>query len=508
MKARVILTIASVLGLVAVVADIALAGLKTTEVLARGGISKMLPTPNSGSEVCIIPDKLASFGNLAYSSKDVDKEAELCALSMHEGVASGVNGLKTTATCPKLNSTNPGVLLVQIPGVGTESEIGWTKSKVESAFCKNKSQMDSKLKGDYEVEAKFKQSITCSYAPSALAAYHLSRMMGGMLNTPVAVVRTMDRETHEGIIQKALKLLSGQSSAIIYKAWSSFQRKSAERTDEKLYIDSGRYLYGALSENISKEFIYTEVSGVGPYDTRYERFQKQGPFQRVASSRSLESLAGGVNFDKVIPIAQQMKDVADMVVLDSLLSQDDRIGNIHFNLYRLKLDGHGNVMRTVLKAKDIKSLEALTPKKSLSRWPESSFSNNVTEDGVLVRIMTLKDNDCGVDVDKRSNNMRVISGVEQLRHLSRTTFHQLLKLHRLAQDSGSALHDFFVNTLLYREKDFAQQSRKGFLANLNTVVSKLKLNCEAGVLKLDLDPTFDARQMLVSEGALGCEENR
>ena len=59
-------------------------------------------------------------------------------------------------------------------------------------------------KPDGKTEAKYKLSTSCSYTPSLLAYYHLSRVLGNIVNVPVAVVRTLDLDRHKAVAQHAL----------------------------------------------------------------------------------------------------------------------------------------------------------------------------------------------------------------------------------------------------------------------------------------------------------------
>ncbi len=445
-------------------------------------------------DVCIIPYKYKLDETISHKKKDLEKEHKLCEIDFN-----------TRPLCPKLNSTNPGTLVVEMDQSKDHNFFDPT-----DANCKNK---------DFGVEAKFKQSITCSYTPSALAAYHLSRILGNQLITPVTVARSMDQKKHEKLIDQALRILKGRNQEIIYKSWNQFKNQNATVSEPKLYLQSEKnpLLYGALSENPKREFIYTEVSGVGPYETRYERFRQQIPFKRVSDERSVkEIIEHETPHLKSLPALQQMIDVSNMIVLDTLLNQDDRIGNIHFYLSYATFNSDGSYTMDKLKKEDLNFIQNTQRKKykSLSRWKEEDITNateiykkykldqNLKENkktsfntnGILVRQMILKDNDCGVDVDKRSNNMKRISAVESLRHISPTTYHNLLRLHEAAQkrnhhnDSNSrSLNEFFIKTLLYREKDYQNTKGKGFMDNLKKVTETLVKNCKNGLLKLDLE---------------------
>jgi hypothetical protein len=512
MKKFILLTLSLVqAGLIPSAMAVNAAGFKTSVDLINGGSEKI---DVGNNEMCILPRDFALDGKMSLP-KDDKKQKKLCHMSFYE---TSIPEQETFLTCPKLNSTNPGVLVVELPTQADATGIESPKYSIEVAedkFCKPKSAIDAVDKQDYKVKAKFKQSITCSYAPSALAAYHVSRFLGGVLDTPVAVVRTMDHKTHRKVIDKAREILKNNPNDMISKSWAQFDKNSQESLNPKLYIDEvnaegGKYLYGALSENVTQEYIYTEVSGVGPYETRYERFMKQTPFQRVADTRSVQEIINESNAQPEV-VQQQMKDVSDMIVLDTLLSQDDRIGNIHFHLYWTQLDTAGKkITKTQLEKKELLTVEKFFYPKPLSRVSESDLATKIqdplSQGRVLTRVMTLKDNDCGVDVDKRSNNMRMISAIEQVRHMSQKTYDQILKMKDLADKKDPAFLTFFRDTLLYRASDFSTSTstststskpkpKPSFVDNLDRVVTVITKNFNNGngILKIDLiDESKDA----------------
>lgn len=501
MKNNILLTLPFVL------VTSAQAQMRTTTDLMQGERSHV----SYGSEICIFPQRLDS---VKYSKSDLEDEVELCGMNFTEGVAQNLSGnfaladqkeiiLKNQvmATCAKLNSTNPGVLLIPVPS-------GWTQNQTMQTLCKHENRLGNDVKDFHKVEAKFKQSITCSYTSSALGAYHVSRALGNVLKTPVSVVRTKDAQAHELIADSALSLLSGDSNSIIFKTWSQYKNSHASASDPKIFADGGQKIYGALMSNVKKEFNYTEVSGVGPYDTRYTRFVQQSPFKRVADGRSVLEVAGGQrNFVTMGPIIQQMRDVSDMVVLDTLLSQDDRIGNIHFQLYTLNME-EGQLKRTKLDKKLAGAIIGRMPNRNPSRASEaqlaaiSSEFKDALKGGRLIRVMVLKDNDCGVDVDRRGNMMRMVDGIEQVRHLDPDTYKNLLKLHQRSKDPQ--FKSFFLKTLLFRNIDF-EGHKRSFMNNLNRAVEVLQGNCRNGSLKLDLTNSFDATGNWQEKPSASCE---
>ena len=76
----------------------------------RGSETLTFETPRGRQEICVIPYhlKLASF-----SEDDLEKEKELCSYDFH-GLTRN-RELQQMALCLKINSTNPGVLVVDHP---------------------------------------------------------------------------------------------------------------------------------------------------------------------------------------------------------------------------------------------------------------------------------------------------------------------------------------------------------------------------------------------------------
>lgn len=411
----------------------------------RGESTTLFTSPNGLVESCIIPQKIkASY----FSKGDEEDEATLC----------GMDFYKDSLVCPKQNSTNPGILI-------GEMIAGVSKERAEANYCKGPNK-------DYvSVEAKFKQSISCSYTPSVLAYYQFSRLLDDAGRVPVAVIRTMDKREHQKQTHKAL---SYGLSGVIKTTWSTFASEHRKGTNDKLFDNSRQFVYGALSDNPKREERYTEVSGRGSYETRYQRFLQQKPFLNVANPASIERIAGS-SFEKAVHTVVQMKDVSDMILLDTLFSQDDRIGNIHYKLAWYFIDEKGKVDRKTSKSKFGKSGWA-TPKEEQEKFGSKG--------GILVKEMLLKDNDCGVDVTKRSNMMRNISAIEKVRHMSGKTYSRFMAFAKQAKHPDT--ESWMKRELLFTDRDLKGHPRS-FQSNLDRAVTVLKANCESGLLKLDLN---------------------
>jgi hypothetical protein len=395
------------------------------------------------NEVCIIPKKITSG---KYNDKDTKNEIALC--------QSDINGsTQNIAVCGKTSSTNPGVEFFQPP-------TGMTPVQVEAKNCVLSKTEDPK--GELTKVAKYKNSTSCSYTPAIISYYHISRFLGHVNQVPVSVLRTMDMKRHISIGNKTRSYLSakGMTGDTIYATWGSLlmylNKGAASAKKDQLMTDDLKQSYGALSKNPRNEEKYAEMFHGGANQTsRAINFRDRSPtFKLIRSSDSLKSFLPA-KFDAAsVQKMVQMKNVADMVVMDTILSQEDRFGNLHFSEVYYYLE-NGSVQ------------------KSSSLKPEEIKAKNA----VKVKEMMMKDNDCGVN---RTNHLREARLVEAMNHISPETYQQLQKLNgMLATDQAKT---FFKRETMMTENDFAN-----LRANVNYAATILKNSCKKGSLKLDLD---------------------
>jgi hypothetical protein len=398
-------------------------------------------------EKCVVPTK---WPGGYYTDKDKKQEGKLCEQDFYKNVA----------TCPKYNSTNPGILIIE----PTEK---YSREAINASNC------DTDAMG-LKTESKFKQSLSCSYTPSIIAYYHFSRLLGGAGRVPVNVVRTMDIATHRELSNKAnAKSLSG----VIDQTWRSFQDVHNNPGRYPKVIDSTRsQVYGALVSNIKGENIYSEVNGFGDYETRYPRFMKQRPFLNVASTQSLTQIAGSNSFQKVAPLAVQMKDVSDMILLDTLLNQQDRIGNIHFKFVWYIQDA-STPGSWLTEKSDAKVVINKATRARETVIPTEEKATMTAKNAVLVKEMYLKDNDCGV---AKTNMMRQNSALEAVRHMSYKTYSHFMGL-------AKAIPMNVTRDFLYREFLFDEEDYEKVYANAKKAKEILYGNCKSGALKFDID---------------------
>jgi hypothetical protein len=401
--------------------------------LSRGAKIVEIAVPGKNPEVCVVPKH---YGDGSYSSDDAAAEAKLCAIDENTN----------TAVCPKTNSTNPGLDLHSVPQ-------GFTPAQVAAANCKTQ---------DAKKIAKYKLSTSCSYTPSILGYYHLSRILGGIGDVPPSAIRTFDLQNHIALGHKALA--ETPSSSLIHQTWASLMAQltagsGASRRD-LLLTDDFKQSYGALSVNPRGEQFYKEFfnGGANPV-AKATNFRDKNPITALlARSGDINTLVprdfNAANVQKMV----QLKDAADMIVIDTLMNQQDRFGNIHyFEMYYYQDP-------TDLNADGTKKIKV-----SKDAPPGGS--------AVQVKKMLLKDNDCGVT---KANAAKEAGLADRVAHVSPDTYKRLLKLDHVADSQETK--SFFTSEMLFTATDYAS-----FRKNLHDLAAKLHQACSQGRLRPDLD---------------------
>ncbi|MGZ3797343.1 MAG: hypothetical protein ACXVB1_13305, partial [Pseudobdellovibrionaceae bacterium] len=228
---------------------------------------------------------------------------------------------------------------------------------------------------------------------------------------------------------------------------------------ETLFTSDFVQSYGALQENPRNEEKYSEMFfSAKAGETRADAFRNRSPiFALLKNKNPLSSLVGNQFTASNVQRVLQMQNVADMIVMDTLLNQQDRFGNIHFTNSFFYLDSSEGLK--------VKSENIMTEEEILRTG------------AVQVKNMMLKDNDCGIAKENVAKKARLI---QNLSHMNPETYARLLKLQM--ETSQESTKRFFMNETLMTEKDYSS-----FQQNLGEVVQTLKKACHEGRLQLDLD---------------------
>lgn len=438
----------------------------------------------SAGEVCVIPEKFPIDGT-DYSKGDKREEEKLCSYDFHVSASSETQ--EAVALCPKLFSTNPAVELLEIP----EDE---TKAHIEQNECNEKVGAKNK---DYKKLAKYKQSISCSKTSSIIAYYHLSRALGLDI-VPVSVLRTMDKQKHIEVAEKGVEYSNSNSSDLISQNWRRLLNW-LQSSNSAIMTDDGKYSIGALSENPRGEQKYYEDFYPGASgETGVSNFKNTRAYKNLGINKPVSEIVGTtLNTDNYTAI-RKMKDAADMIVLDTLFGQQDRFGNVHAihtfmipegdDLKKLSMKDIEDLVKengTAEEKSDLAKIKTMpsdwqkevTARSRLQLKMAKSYLERNGLPFAHAQELLLKDNDCGL---KGSNVFKGHRLARDIRHISDSTYEQLLKIH--AKVNSGETTDYLMNTLYMDNSEFQQ-----FKEGLNYVVDNLKAKCQAGELYLDLN---------------------
>jgi hypothetical protein len=396
----------------------------------------------SEGEVCVVPATIPDLGSGVADPKQTD----LCAIEFYNDPKIGI--------CPKQVNSNPGIEPYRI-------EEGMTQSDFEDKGC-----VLPEHKRPGKKLAKFKSSITCSDTGAILSYYELSQILGGAGMVPPSVFRTMNLESHR------LQVAKGEAGAL-KGSWTLFaQAEASLRTHPELFTHDQKFVYGALSENPTGDTDYEEFEGErANYADGFRAFSQTPIFLEVISAQPMA-------ITKTLASAAQkiteMKDMSDMILMDTILNQQDRFGNEAKQEFYLWIEDG--------------KIESLPEKKM-------SVDDIQSKGAVLVKKLLLKDNDCGVS---KTNWFKKNNVLAQVRHMSAQTYQKFMSFSKAVTANPKLYANYFENQMVYTARDWLLVS-----ANITDSSAILLANCKSGKLTLDLD--LDAYLGLNPDLTRACE---
>lgn len=438
-----------------------------TPTFMRGEKNIYHQSPSGIQEVCVIP---AKYPNAKYKAKDLKKEIELCNTSFYNLTEQEkAEGKTTAAICAKTNSTNPALNIYELAD-------GQTKQSVEKNSCKEGDKL-----------AKYKNSTSCSYTPSIVGYYHVSRILGGIGNVPVSVIRSMDIKTHKSYAEQGLK--NTKSGDLINQTWSGLNNilNAGLNSSKKDLVlsDDGKQSYGAMIVNPKKEEFYRSLFTPGP-DRAVAFREKNEFFKLLRTEKPLDQMFSNKWEASSVQNMIAMRDITEFIILDHILDQEDRFGNI------------AKTIDTVYMAKD-KAIDTqfqfeTTSKVKNFEADKAAGLVDLTKAPLKINAMILKDNDCGVS---RKNVVKQAELLKYIRHIEPKTYQKLLKF----QQSVTQNKSFFTSNLLFTTTDYNEM-----VANINDAVKILQTNCKAGKLNMDLDIEHYFEKGKISSGSCDLEK--
>jgi len=409
----------------------------------RGASKVTYSVPGGGEdELCVIPKHLPFA---SYRRKDGAKDiADEKLLASYDFYKPGTAESGAVAIIPKRKSTSAAVEVYTLPA-------GTTKPDVTNAsFC-------LAVEKNGKCVAKFKQTdnqhtTTCTAA--ILGYYHVSRALGEICEIKPAVLRTMDIRQHKHIVQLASDI---GVHGLVGQSWALFNRYYADprgsAVAKELFTSDFTQIYGALIENTSGEENYTEWLNAG------SSLSGTRAFRHMADSRPADAIIGSRSFTQAnVQALVEMRDMSEMILLDYLLAQSDRLtgGNISNYSFAYYMDG-GKVKST--KASKASDIPAGVPQ-------------------VTVKKLTIKDTDAGL---LNTNVFEQKGYLSQICHLHPGTFAGLQTLAQKWRDDP-AVKQFF-----HQECTFTNSQLLRFEKYLLNAAAVLQSRMAAGKLYLDLD---------------------
>jgi hypothetical protein len=425
----------------------------------------------------------------AYSETDRQTEKRYCGLDFYAS---------TVALCPKTWSTSPGTVVYDV----SAGRFAGEAARFEREVC---GQGGSARRLAHAQVGIYKYSMngaetSGTFSTSSLLYYHLSRYFHTTIAVPVAVYRSMDRLTHRArVSEKGVAITADKpASAMLHAGWTTLtaaeESPAAYGGAAEIFTADRKRIFGVIltsaGEAYGPEINGTRSSKWG--DGQSRDFQETPPFIALRSEKPLrESVADGLAKARAdarfkgaqIAAAEEqlvfwMRDLIDITLLDFILGQQDRIGNIDFVPYWYWVE-QGAVRRAP--ASDA------TPPAEVAAFTPHRIARTA-----------LNDNDAGV---RRSYlNYTARTGMlEKLRHYDAETYRRLMALDRDFAKRGPLL-EYFSSTFGLTSAELGQ-----VVENTTRAGAILRESCRAGHLRFDLDPEAFLRNGTVSETAVDCD---
>lgn len=384
----------------------------------------------------------------------------------------------STALCAKTWSTSPAALIYDLQTTPWQGKY----NEFEAQICANGKSAVKQAAGQLAV---FKYSTngsdtSATYAPSALLYDHLSRWLGVRVMVPETVVQSFPIDWyHERVVSKGLELTSKhRSQKMVHAAWilvdDVLTDPAAHPLAAEMLIDNDSRLWGVnarfTGRRYGPEVNGTRASGWGKGQNR--DFQQTAPFRALRSELPIdaaakaaiedtredpamsEALAAGTD---PLQVQWWAAEILEIVLLDYLLGQQDRIGNIDYQWRWLWIDSG-----------------------ELQSEPYSKKSSPPAPDAKRMRISWLNDNDAGVR-SSYTNYAKLTGMLENLRHFDAALFSRLGELAADFRDQGPVYQAIESNYYL-TSREFERIAKR--VAEAYREVAQA---CKAGLLTFDLD---------------------
>ena len=400
---------------------------------------RLMPFPFTPPDVKLKKKEALSGSMDWYTKKDKKKVDELGDMDFYASSGPNVVGV-----VPKLHNSSAGIEIYELPDGMSKA----TYEATEGPFRPGKTKQFQN-KRDGKKVAKFKFRLI---AESEMAYFHLSRLLGNLVEVPPVTYRTMSLPLLAKVGAQAKQ--TGNPSCT--EAWAEL-RSTAAAKKPSIVLPGTELAFGALAENSRGE-------NSSPEDYwKLDSIAKHS-FYKVLSSRLPVAQVINLADPKSLQDHALAQDMVRGVVLDHIFKQVDRLGNISTIKLQHYVDDEGKV-------------------KWEKKLDEKEMAKVASPPLALDRIL-YKDNDDGMNFGKSSVNVSAI--LDAAHHMDKTLFDRLQWLSGLMQDSeaGSSgrVRDYFVNAVHISASNYDK-----LRASVIDVARGIKGRVEKGDIQLDLD---------------------
>ncbi|OSQ42899.1 hypothetical protein [Marivita geojedonensis] len=434
------------------------------------GEATTFSSPNGVVERCV---RITPIPGGAYSNGDLKDEAAYCAIDLYAA---------EVALCPKTWSTSPGMMVYEI----STGPYANDRAAFERNACKEGKSAKDLAEDDL---AKFKVTMNAegtsgTYSASPLLYYHFSRYFDMAVMVPVTVWRSMDVAMHNSEVARPGLANSGhnRSARMNHAGWQHLVDAEANPASysptNDIFTSDRTQIYGILTSSpghrYGSEMNGTRKSGWGKGQSL--DFQETPAFLALREDAPLiEAIDAGLSKGRRdsqinrdlgpdVPreqMAYWMREISEIVLLDFIFSQQDRVGNIDFTPYYYWAE-NGEVKHKKAKHHEV-------------------GDGDVPEGALLLRRTNLNDNDAGGRV-AYANFAKSTQMLEKLRHFDGKMYTRLVELDRDLQKQGP-IYQWLAQSLGLKDREVAQVVNNTALA-----VGILQDSCRAGRLRFDLNP--------------------
>src|SRR6266480_2035821 len=354
------------------------------------------------------------------------------------------SGPQSVGVVPKLHNTSAGIEIYELPPPLSKEKFEKTEGPYRPGITKKYSNKRSGKK-----VAKFKVG---TMAQSGLACFHMSRLLGHLVEVPPATYRTMDIQEFQKVGDQART--TGHPSCT--EAWANL-RANAKSGSSKVVLSGGKLVFGSLAQNPRGE-------NSSPEDYWTRDAIRGHSFYKVLSSKAPVANILNLNDAKCLQDVALAQDMTRGVILDSIFRQVDRLGNISIAELQHYVTNKGKVTWDD-KVSDKHKGEAVSPIQSFKR-------------------IMYKDNDDGMIWGMSSISVTPI--LSETHHIDQTVYNRLQWLAGLMQDSepgsDAKIKDYFVNAVHISGDNYDKLK-----ASLLKQAESLKSRVDSKDILLDLD---------------------